>query len=183
MGLWVVGGAFQSLTNPVAVSASSTADTAPKPDGYRTLHMVSAMKTILFVLALLIPLRTWAACAQINSTDGWLLGTSSALLAMDWAQTREFLSREPTTTTTTNSDGSTSTTTTSYSEQNPILGKHPSAASVNLYFAAVLAATWTAGCATDSVDEDTRQTFLAVLIMLEAYSVLHNHTVAATWGF
>ena len=123
------------------------------------------MKILLIALCLLIPVRAFAAC-DFDTADKVLLGAATVLLVSDWAQTRSVLSRAP------DSDP--------YYENNPILGRHPSQASVNLYFASAVAGTWGASCL---LSDPWRKFFLGGVVGLEVSVTAQNYRLFGTWGF
>lgn len=108
-----------------------------------------------------------AGC-DFSNTDYWMLGGTSALIFVDWAQTRKVLSQ-------TDADGDPK-----YSEGNPFLGSHPSSAELNQRVAIGLGLVWAVTCWLPHQD---RPWFLGGVIGIETYAIASNYRVTGTWGF
>lgn len=137
----------------------------------------------LFALLLLVPVPAYALCDDWHTSDTVLGITWTALLLEDWAQTRQAQSRETTVTNQCAQQRDLTTvcihTATSAFEANPILGKNPSAATVNLYMGAALAGGWAIGC---YLPHDSRIVWFAFLSAFE-FAVVSNNDRNGFRGF
>lgn len=91
-----------------------------------------------------------------NTTDYVMLGASSTLLVLDWAQTRDLVRSE------------------NYRERNPILGEHPNVGDVDKYFATALLLN--AGIAY-LLPQTPRRLFLGAVILVETGTVIQNYRI------
>lgn len=112
------------------------------------------MKTTL--LLLLFPALVHAG-DDWSITDKALFATSSALLVIDWGQTR-YIAKHPN----------------RFYEKNVLLGKHPSVRAVNAYFIGALVGNY---LLTDRLDRPYRTYFQAGLIGLELVVTASNKKI------
>lgn len=120
-------------------------------------------KFICVMLLLAISSNSFAFEAEpFDTKDKLLLGTTVALLAVDWLQTRYIVESEH------------------FYEKNPILGKNPSKNEVNIYFAAV-----TAGIVAVSymLPSDYRKSVLTGVILLQSVTVIKNNSIGIKLEF
>lgn len=89
----------------------------------RQIAVGVAVALLLFVTA--TPCRAGEWFAPLNKEDMAWMGVNTALLAVDWGQTR-YIAFHPD----------------SWHEYNPLLGNHPSPGTVNSHFAAVIPLYW-----------------------------------------
>jgi len=87
------------------------------------------MKAILSILLMILAVPTFAHAgdwfAPLSKTDIALMAADTALLTVDWGQTRYFATHPG-----------------GFHEINPLLGRHPSESTVNDQFAAAIPAYW-----------------------------------------
>ena len=121
------------------------------------------MKNILIIVLLLVSVNTWAQSREWTSNEKFWGSTAGALLAADWATTRNMTHRY-------HED---------YYEQNPLLGRRPNANAVNLYFLAVTPAVFLAA---DYFD-DYRKEILQVTSLLELIMVGNNLRIGLKFQF
>lgn len=116
-----------------------------------------------FVLVLLFLSCAGSARAQLSEEDLKRQLAYTGLLLADWAQTR-YIATHPA----------------DYHETNPLLGKHPSLARTNNYFAASLAVNWGAVYA---MPADWRPAWQYSFIAMEAFFVLRNRSLGIGFEF
>ena len=116
-----------------------------------------------FLLALCLGMAQTALAQNWSTQDKSLFVTSSALLVVDWAQTRH-IARNPQL----------------FYEKNPILGEHPSLGRVNTYFATVLVANY---FITDALSPKWRTAYQAGLIGVELVVIGNNKRIGIKMDF
>ena len=122
------------------------------------------MKTLtLFVLGLaLLASPAWAFCDHWQTEDTVVSALASLATVADWSQTRQIASAP-----------------TLY-ETNGLLGHHPPAQDVNLYFTGALAGMFTVGCV---LDGPQRTVWFSAWALVEAFYVQHNIALGVRVGF
>ena len=122
------------------------------------------MKKYLCVFFAILVFCICIGCQGWTRADTYRQVAGTALLAVDWMQTRE-ISQNPD----------------RFYERNPILGSHPRTGEVDTYFAASAAATWAIAAILPS--GFWREAFQYGLIGVEAGVVIGNHLVGVRIGF
>jgi hypothetical protein len=112
------------------------------------------MKKLLAILLLLASSVHAEEFSEWDATDKRLLWAGQALIAADWAQTRQ-IAKNPD----------------QYSEKNRYLGEHPSVGKVNTYFVSALAAHYYTAAYLSGSD---RTAMLTGIVAVEAYVVNRN---------
>jgi len=121
------------------------------------------MKKLLSIILLVLSVNTYADSREWTSDEKFWGATAGALLAADWATTRNMTHRYHE----------------NYYEQNPLLGRRPTANRVNLYFLAVTPAVFLAA---DYFD-DYRKEILQVTSLLELIMVGNNLRIGLKFQF
>ena len=122
----------------------------------------SAMNKFLLLLALFVPLQC-VAQTDWTPADKSLLAASTALLIIDWGQTR-YIAKNPT----------------RFHELNPILGRHPSIGRVNTYFAGAIIGNYLLA---DWLGPTNRKLYLGGITALETVVVIRNKGIGIKVAF
>ena len=117
----------------------------------------------IFIGTLLIACKL-AHADSWESKDSYLLGGALGMMAVDWAQTRD-IKNYPLST---------------VHEANPLMGSHPSDAAINRYFVLAMGGTALAAYA---LPLSYQRKFLGGVLILEAATVLHNHSIGLRFNF
>jgi hypothetical protein len=121
------------------------------------------MKKILSIILLSLSLNTYADSREWTEEEKRWGATAGALLLADWSTTRNMTRRY-------NED---------YYEQNPLLGRRPSAGAVNLYFLAVTPAVFLAA----DYFSDYRKEILQATSLIELIVVGNNLRIGLKFQF
>ena len=118
---------------------------------------------VIPILVLLLPLPCAAQYANWTPADKALLATSTALLIVDWGQTR-YIAKNPD----------------RFHELNPILGRHPSVGRVNTYFATAIIGNYLLA---DWLGPTNRKLYLGGITALETVVVIRNNGIGIKVAF
>lgn len=121
------------------------------------------MRALIIALALL-PALAVAQSSEWKPIDKALLVGSTAMLVVDWGQTR-YIAKHPDT----------------YHELNPILGKHPSLSRVNAYFSAAIVGNYL--IAEYLIPPEARSLYLGVVTGVELAVVGRNKHLGIKLSF
>lgn len=121
------------------------------------------MKLLLGIILLVLSVNTYADSRAWTEEEKRWGATAGALLVADWSTTRNMTYRY-------NED---------YYEQNPLLGRRPSAGAVNLYFLAVTPAVFLAA----DYFSDYRKEILQATSLIELVMVGNNLRIGLKFQF